>query len=287
MILARIGGGLGNQMFQYAAARRLAEQHRTGVYLDTWWFQNTPAGQTKRQYELDQLSITGVVSPRRVYGVREAPLLLKPMVLYRTFRPRYRAARERYFHFDPDVLTLPDKVWMSGFWFSENYFADVAPIIRAEFAFRSDPSPENRACIEQMAGCDSVAVHVRRGDYAVESSWQGLMELGYYRRAAQFIRERCADPTFFVFSDDPEWVRANLSLGGEMCVIDHNRDASGAEDMRLMSMCRHNIVANSSYSWWGAWLNPHPDRIVVGPKRWMANSRFDTRDVLPADWVAM
>jgi hypothetical protein len=287
VITVRLRNGLGNQMFQYAAARRLAERHGTDVVIDVSWYANKRPGMAPRSYELDQLSVTGRVSQRRVRWIRNTPLPTGPIDAYRTLRPRARAARERHFRFDPAVRSLPDNVTLSGYWTSEKYFADIAPIIRAEFAVRSEPSAANKAWIDTMSSCTSVAVHMRRRDYLHPRTRQGVADLEYYDGAVGHLRARCADPVFFVFSDDLEWARANVRLCGDTCFVDTNQGAAGSEDLRLMSSCRHAVIANSTYSWWGAWLNPDPERIVIAPRRWMVDPRVDTRDVLPSEWVAL
>jgi hypothetical protein len=294
MILVKVHEGLSNQMFQYAAARRLAAVHATSVRLDLSWYDDIPAGATPRSFELHHLQITGQRATRRetigTGGVRNAPLKDLPTALYRKIRPRYRYVGERHFHFDPTVLDLPDNVCLYGYWMSEKYFADAAEIIRREFQFRNPPSPENQKMITRMTEIDSVAVHVRRGDYVSDANAaaaQGLCGLDYYRRCAETIKDRIQDPCYFVFSDDLDWARDHLSLGGDTEYVDHNRGSASYEDLRLMACARHNVIANSGFSWWAAWLNPNPSKLILAPQRWMKDSSFDTSDVLPAEWVTV
>lgn len=292
MILAKLRGGLSNQMFQYAAARRLAHRHGTGVKIDTSWYDAIPAGATPRRYELDQLCISGERASHweviGTDGLRNTPLHELPVALFRKVRPRYRFVPEIRFGFDPQILDLPDNVCLFGYWVSERYFFDIEETIRDEFRFRAAPSPSNAARMNQLRSCESVAVHVRRGDYASNPALtkiHGLCGPDYYSRAADAITARTPDPVFFLFSDDLDWAKEKLKLPGETVVVDDNRGDASAQDLRLMSAARHNIIANSGFSWWAAWLNPNPQKIVVAPRRWLADPSYDTSNVFPPAWT--
>lgn len=292
MILAKLRGGLSNQMFQYAAARRLAHRHQTDVRIDASWY-DTQRDATPRRFELTQLRISGELASRwetiGTDGIRNARLHELPIALYRKVHPRYRFVTERTLRFDPRILDLPDDVCLFGYWVSERYFADVEGIIRKEFRFREPPSRENTARLEQLRSCESVAVHVRRGDYASDPQLReihGLCGPDYYSRAADEIRRRVREPVFFLFSDDLEWAVDNLDLG-ETVVVDDNRDEASPEDLRLMTGARHNIIANSGFSWWGAWLNPNVEKVVCAPERWFADASYDASDVIPSGWIVV
>jgi len=292
MILVKLCGGLSNQMFQYAAARRLAAVHGTSVRIDTRWYDDIPAGATPRVYELDKLRITGIRATRwetiGTDGVRNTPPFERPIALYRKVRPRYRFVGERHFHFDPQILELPDNVCLFGYWMSEKYFSDSADQIRREFRFHSLSSPENEKYLARMAESASVAIHVRRGDYVSDpnvATIHGVCDVPYYERAIEIVRRHIPDPQFFVFSDDLDWARDNLPLTDDTEFLGHNRGTHSHEDLRLMMSARHNIIANSSFSWWGAWLNANDSKLVVAPNKWMNNPSFNARDVLPADWT--
>lgn len=292
MILVKLRGGLSNQMFQYAAARRLAHRHQTRVRIDASWYEDIPRDTTPWPYELGQLCVSGELASRwetiGTDGVRNARPHELPVALYRKFRPRYRFVAERTFRFEPHILELTDNVCLFGYWVSERYFVDIEGIIREEFRFREPPSPANAARLDQLRSCESVAVHVRRGDYASNplfTSIHGLCGPDYYSRAADEIRGRVRDPVFFLFSDDLEWAVNNLDLGGETVVVDDNRGEASPQDLRLMSGARHNIIANSGFSWWGAWLNPNPEKVICAPELWLADPSYDTSDVIPSSWV--
>jgi hypothetical protein len=165
----------------------------------------------------------------------------------------------------------------------------VASTIRTDFAFRQPLTGLNVEIAQEIAVVNSVSLHIRRGDYASNPktlSTHGTCSLAYYKEAIRKIIERVESPHLFVFSDDIDWARDNLNIDLPIRYVDHNRDSESFNDMRLMSLCRHHIIANSSFSWWGAWLNPHEDKIVVAPNNWFANSN-NTKDLLPTGWFAL
>jgi hypothetical protein len=264
----RLMGGLGNQMFQYAAARSLAARHQTGVVVDVDWFSEQGVGDTHRNYGLD--------------------VFAGPTVSPKGGPPTGRRFVEQDFGFEPSVRSLPDRTTLVGYFQSERYFSDHASEVKADFSFCDEPDEGNRAVLGLIGSCESVAVHVRRGDYATDpaiTAHHGLLPLGYYRRAADVIVSKVREPSFFVFSDDPQWCCSSLSFLPRGVVVDHNSAGRGAEDLRLMASCRHHVLANSTFSWWGAWLATHHEQVVVAPRRWFANASFDTRDLCPSRWI--
>ena len=281
MVISTLIGGLGNQMFQYAAGRALALRHGTDLRLDLGWLENPPADLTPRRYELDCFRL-------------EAELC---SIYPRTTRERARELlgrsprvwREEMFRFDPQVLQLPDNMRLIGYWVSERYFADHAAQIREDFRFRNMPPGRIRELANGVASSSSVSIHVRRGDYVTNKAtraFHGVLPLDYYHAAVSCIREAVADPRFYVFSDDVDWCRVNLALGAPTTFVE-NKGIRASEDLRLMSLCSHHVIANSSFSWWGAWLGAHPDKFVVAPRRWIAEEALDTSDVLPPEWVTV
>jgi len=266
-ITVRLIGGLGNQMFQYAVACSLAARRDTEVALDLAWFDQSD-GDTRRTYALDAFA-GPAASPR----ASSAPGAV---------------VRERSFAYDPGIAELLDGSVLSGFFQSERYFCEHAAVIRTAFSFCDGPDHRNRSILGLIGSCESVAVHVRRGDYASDpasNAHHGLLPLGYYRDAATEVSSRVGAPKFFVFSDDPQWCRSALSFLGEAIVVDHNPVERGAEDLRLMAACRHHILANSTFSWWGAWLATRSEQVVVAPRRWFADASVDTADLCPSRWM--
>jgi hypothetical protein len=276
-------GGLGNQMFQYSAARRLAYRRGVDIGLDCHRLEEVSPTGTRRDYMLDVFQLPeGVTRSPAKPGVTRALLRrLNPFagsVVY----------QERGYAFDPRVLDLRDGVCLDGYWQSELYFHDVADLIRRDFAFRSPPRGQNEKLLAEIDACPAISVHVRRGDYVNDprtARFHGVPGPAYYREAMRIICDKVPGACFFVFSDEPEWCRENPPGPGDCRIVEGNPADTGWEDLRLMSRCRHHIIANSSFSWWGAWLNPRADKQVVAPRRWFADT--EAPDVVPAAWIRL
>ena len=286
MIIVKLMGGLGNQMFQYAAARRLAWRHATALKLDLSFFEGDQQGNTPRTFALDQFRITAMKASTLEIGAMCDKV---PSPLARIFcrHIRYAWYREKCFHFDPQLLILPDNQCIEGYWQSSRYFADISDIIRDEFTVTRPLTGENRKLADEIKSAESIAVHVRRGDYVQNENtrmFHGVCDIDYYLKAEELLAQRLTAPRFFVFSDDPDWAVDNLRLNHPASYVNHNGSDQAHEDLRLMSMCRHHIIANSSFSWWGAWLSNSHDKMVVAPKRWFSDTSIDTNDLIPPEW---
>lgn len=290
MIIVRLKGGLGNQMFQYAAARRLSHVSRVPLKLDLGWFDAPEAGTTSRQYALHPLNIReDILASEESDGFLSCFGRLASLAgRFTPFGPVY--LREKHYHFDPALLAPRKKAYLDGYWQSEKYFSDIREIICSEFAVRQEPEGLNRTLADRLGdpGFCSVALHVRRGDYIDSPSAakvHGSCSPRYYSDAVKLVSERCLRPHFFIFSDDPDWVRGNFSLEHPCTVVGHNGPDQAHEDLRLMTLCRHHVIANSSFSWWGAWLCRNDEKLVVAPTRWFADAPHDERDVVPESWL--
>jgi len=270
MIITKLIGGLGNQLFQYAVARRLAYVNHDRLKLDLTGFRDYPL----RDYSLNSLRIIAEIA-----GDEE--------IL--NFKNNNRVVKEKYFQFDPDILSLETDVYLEGYWQSPKYFVEIEGIIRREFQPKRAPEGKNAVLSRKISDRNAVAVHIRRGDYAqnpVTNQYHGVCSLDYYYRAAALVAGRVADPHFFIFSDDGEWPLRNLKLNYPTTFIIDNFDNPG-EDLRLISLCRHHIIANSSFSWWGAWLGASPGQIVVAPRRWFNRPEINTKDLIPDNWIVL
>ena len=285
MIYVRLVGGLGNQLFQYACARAMALRHGVDVVLDT---RELARGAAHAIYGLDRFAISA-----RIGADAELPPARGQTLRYALWRAglmRPRFLREKGLALNPAVLAAPDDTYLHGYFQSEGYFRDQAVTIREELRFVAAPEGENARWLDHIrAEARAVSLHVRRGDYVGSAKGQavhGTCDASYYARAVAEIGRRTGiEPLLFVFSDDPAWARENLAPGAEMVVLDHNTAAAGAEDLRLMAACRHHIIANSSFSWWGAWRNPSPEKVVIAPSRWFADPSLRNPDICPPDWV--
>jgi hypothetical protein len=309
MIVVRLDGGLGNQLFQYALGRHLALQHGAELKLDCHVYELD----FSRRYLLDQFSINAarasffdiwkvcpkeamariiqrlrpsrlahkvvgwIDSPYR-FGGYEHPASCPPL------RHGIKIVRERWFHFDPEVLQIPPGCALIGHWLSERYFRSSRGQLIKELRL----PPIQKELGRRITGCESVSLHVRRGDF-VDSPRHTATSAAYCREAMKFFRSRLSRPQFFVFSDDFAWVQAQLPAGPDMHLVSLESTAGEVEDFRLMSQCRHHITAASTFSWWAAWLNDSPGRLVVAPaaEAWYRDPFCQPKDLLPADWITL
>jgi hypothetical protein len=292
MVITNICGGLGNQMFQYAIGRATALRLNMPLKVDVSSFSIRKIHQG---FELTRVfscapEVVGVEDMRAVLGWQTS-LVVRRLVLRRqmaTFR-RKEFVVEPYFHFWKEILNVSGNCYLQGYWQSEKYFSEAATKIRKDFVFCKPLENQSLNLARQISKVNSVSLHVRRGDYAnnpLTTSVHGLCSLDYYMAAIKYITERVQEPRFFIFSDDIEWVKNNLKLSWPCEYVDCNRKDQSYNDMRLMSMCKHNIIANSSFSWWGAWLNPNLYKIVIAPNKWFANE-INTQDLIPLNWVRL
>jgi hypothetical protein len=277
-------------MFQYAAGRALSLKRNVSLRVYISGFANYGLHQG---FELQRIfncpaEIASEADVRGILGW-QYPSCIRQLLS----RPGMAAFRreglvvEPYFHHWQEIKNVPSDCYLTGYWQSEKYFLEVATQMRGDFSFRLPLENQNAELAKQINQVNAVSLHVRRGDYANNSKTtekHGLCSLDYYQVAIRYVTERVTPPHFFVFSDDIAWVKNNLKIDFPHQYIDFNHGAESYNDMRLMSMCKHHIIANSSFSWWGAWLNPRKDKIVVAPKHWFAN-QTDIQDLLPQGWV--
>jgi len=290
MVIVQLNGGLGNQMFQYANGRAIAFRNQVALGLDTSILQRSYS----RPYKLCYFNVSAeLVSPEQVRRVIEAGTTkasrLKNSVA-QSLKPYYRRKifRERLQGYDPNILKAIPPVYLAGYWQSEEYFKDIEGIIREELRHKQPPDAFNLASLGEIQATNSVSVHVRRGDYVTNpktNQVHGLCTLDYYDRAVQIMAEKVEHPHFYIFSDDSEWSQTNLKLNFPTRFVSHNGIEMDYEDLRLMSHCKHHILANSSFSWWGAWLSGFSQKIVIAPIHWFNDPSLDSRHALPRGWI--
>ncbi|VAX34856.1 Alpha-1,2-fucosyltransferase [hydrothermal vent metagenome] len=293
MIISKLMGGLGNQMFQYAAGRSLAHKHGVDLKLDISYFQSCQlrkyalevfniGSSFATQEEIEALTTRKVGIAERIYNrIRRRPARPPASYIDQTCRI------EPHVLFDSEILNLSDNIYLDGYWQSEKYFIDIESIIRREFAINIPLNEDINEIAKEIASCESVNIHIRRSDYVSNkhtNQYHGVCSLDYYYQCIEQLVKIIKKPYFFIFSDDPQWVRDNLKTSYPFKIIEGNLD-KGYEDLRLMSLCRHHIIANSSFSWWGAWLNPQKDKIVFVPKQWFAQEDLNINDIVPDSWT--
>lgn len=292
MIIVRLIGGLGNQMFQYAAARHLAQIHKTVLKMDISDLKTSK----KRNYSLWAFNIQeNFASPEEIAALKGPAQSIAERLIQRVLRRPAKSKptlirEKKALHFDPDILKLPDGVYLHGSWQNEKYFTDIAEILHREFTVKNPLEGKNRELAEQIDSCQSVSLSIRRGDYVSSrhtSRIHGTCSPDYYRRCVQQLTQSVKNPHFFIFGDDPQWARDNLRLTYPATFVDHNAEDKNFEDLRLLSRCKHNIAANSSFSWWGAWLNQNPGKIVLAPKRWVRRFDCNPEYFIPDKWIKL
>lgn len=263
MKIVKIMGGLGNQMFQYAFGKVIG----ANAY-DISWFKKVKhmSGVTKREYELDFWDIK--------------PKLLKNSKLFGIFK-RHRIVEKPTNVYSEILLNNKNGVF-DGYFQVAKYYDCIRDELLKDFVPKNKPSDKNKKTLDLIKSVNSVSIHVRRGDYVNLQHVHGLCDIDYYKRAIDFISKKHKDLHFFVFSDDMEYVKKNLKIKFPCEYIDFNHGRDSAWDIVLMSNCKHNIIANSSFSWWGAWLNQNKDKIVIAPKQWFADGK--KTDIIPENW---
>lgn len=282
-VIMRVTGGLGNQLFQYAMGRALALRHDVPLLLDLSHY-TTPGPHTARSFELDKLNTCYAVAteedlrPFRASWMRK---LLERLDL----KPSPRLIHQPGFGFSPSLLASTPPVYLDGTWQSEKYFAYAAARLREELTLGPGAGSHAALSAKESGKGVSVSVHIRRGDYATDprtKAYHGLLDLSYYAGAMRAVLEFAPTSRFLVFSDDPDWAREHLTSPAPLVFMDQR---PATVDLMLMAQCDHHIIANSSFSWWGAWLNPATTKRVMAPARWFVDPAIDTTDLIPAGWT--
>jgi len=282
LIIVRLQGGLGNQMFQYAAGKALAAQLNAPFKLDTI---TSLQKDKRRSIALEELETKfELASWKEVKEFVRFPALYRhPVSLLKGGNHIYR---EPHFHFDKNFFKINDPVFLDGFWQSPQYFESIENIIRQDFAVKPGFIQNVIEKGKELESTNSLAVHIRRGDFLNPkiAAYHGVLSAFYFEKAIALVKEKEPSATVYFFSDDIDWVKQNLARYKNAEFVS-SFTHSAIEDFYLMTKCRHNIIANSSFSWWPAWLNTNPGKIVVAPKKWFAVSSINTSDLIPANWI--
>jgi len=297
MVIVRISGGLGNQMFQYAAGKACAVRNQCELKLELSAYDRPPRGQeAARKFELPvflgavPVATAAELTTIQHYNENKAYKAYNRSRKLLGLPPAYTYCQERVpMHFDPAILTSTGQLlYVDGDWQNEKYFRAIADELRRDYTPKDLAADTRNAILaQQMASMASVSLHVRRGDY-LNNAVHKPAPLTYYQVAIERVVTQVAQPHFYIFSDDVAWARANLRFGAAPSTfIDHNTGPDSYKDLYLMSKCHHHIIANSSFSWWGAWLNPSPRKLVIAPAMWLAFLNVAAADVVPPTWVIL
>jgi hypothetical protein len=294
MIIVRLFGGLGNQMFQYAFAKNLSIFYNVPLKFDLRLLdKDSEATYQQRIFELDNFGIAKNQATKNEISKFLAPNRnIIPRVLAKGYHCffNYQIEIEKTFTYYESVFAKGPNLYLDGFWQSEKYFKQNQNQIRADFSFPSFSDKQNLSISQEITKTASVSIHIRRGDYlkmASATQSHPVCSLEYYYNAINRISETIENPRFYFFSDDIEWVESQFANQSNHVFINHNKSQDSYRDMQLMSLCKHNIIANSSFSWWGAWLNENPNKIVIAPKNWFKNTSIDTTDLIPSTWIRL
>lgn len=291
-------GGLGNQMFQYAFVYALSKKFSTDIVFDMSWFEEVKKDEklTTRVFELDIFNINyeiatkkdleQVILPRHRSKIQK---LLWDVFKIVKYKPVGNALiQTSSYSFDKKLLNPPEYIYYEGFFQNEKYFKYLREDLIKNFTLNIPVDEKNQSILNKIIETNSASLHIRRGDYVTLESakkFHGTCSLDYYRKAIAYIAKRVENPHFFLFSDDTDWVVENLKIEYPFTIVDFNQ-GKGYLDLNLMKHCKHNIIANSSFSWWGAWLNENPNKIVIAPKKWHTK-KLKKCDIIPKSWIRL
>lgn len=285
MIIIKTKGGLGNQMFQYAFGRALSLARNTDLRLDVEDSSTLKGIKTdiQRPFLLDHFKIKATIATKEEIRNTRKAFLLYFSKLWR------KLINYNYYAFDPSFLKKKDDTYFEGLWWqSEKYFNAIRETLLKDFELKEGFGTEAEKVAESIRQTEyPVSIHVRRGDYANDPltlAYHGLATLEYYKEALIAITKKVAHPVFYVFSDDINWAKEHITFPYPALFVSE-RTISAPEELVLMSQCKHHIIANSSFSWWGAWLSKSPDKVVIAPKKWIADETVNTSDVCPEEWL--
>jgi hypothetical protein len=283
MAIIFLTGGLGGQMLQYAFYRYLIRKLGKNVYLDA---------SSKTLNDHTGFELLRLFPNIRIENKINDPYLIKRIkhILFSTFykynfwfiaKDKNMDVRERIFH---EIIYL-------GYWFQCGYINDMREQMLTDFEFIPFDEQQNIELAEQIRASNSVGVHIRRGDFyktaATRALLGGICTIDYYKAAIKRIKETCEAPVFFVFSNEMDWVKENLQFDTDVFFIDWNTGQNSFRDMQLMSICKHNIIANSSFSWWGAFLNKNQDKIVIAPSKWINGADIFNSWIISDSWIKL
>lgn len=295
MIVTRLIGGLGNQMFQYAVGRAISYRYGDKFKIDISGFNYYKL----RDFRLDVFNIKGNFATQKdIEMLIPRKTQLSEWMLYRAklmMLPDYKKpyVSQKVHSFDPDIVKIKKNAYLNGYWQSELYFVDVADIIRNDFTLKEDLDEQNINIQEEIINSNSVSMHIRRGDYVSNPKTRkthGALSLDYYNSALEMMTQKANNPVIYVFSDDIPWVQDNLKTELPLRFMNHNDSDHDYKDLLLMRACKHHIIANSSFSWWGAWLSEYAGKIVIAPRQWFSPAVMKRRgriDIIPQDWIVL
>lgn len=285
MVIVKILGGLGNQMFQYALGVSISLSGKNVKYdlseMDEY---------KTHSYQIENFKVNIVRADKNEIST------LKNSIINRFFRKLNIGIMVKSTHiyenvgmYNSEILKM-ENAYLDGYWQSEKYFVKYREHILNDFTIKTILNSRTVSIGNEIDFNNSVSLHIRRGDYVTNETTNkihGVCSLDYYQSAVSIINQKLSSPVFYIFSDDIDWARENLKIKNKTVFVSHNDIDHGYEDMYLMSKCKHNIIANSSFSWWAAWLNQNPGKIVINPSKWFVSGQYNNKDLIPAGWISL
>lgn len=280
-IKIKLTGGLGNQMFQFANGYTIAKKKNAKLYLDLSWFNRRIL---HNGFELDHVFnvYSKVIFLKKNFSLKK--LNLSNFLNELNFT--YYKYNEPHYHYSAKINQIPNHCFLKGYWQSELYFKEYTDDIKKIFCFKNIEDQENILIKNKIINNNSVSVHIRRGDFLLERNKIHQINLKkYYSESIKKILEFNNNPFFFIFSDDPIWVSKNFIINSKHIFVKNNKGNNSYLDMKLMSLCKTNIISNSTFSWWAAWLNINENKKIYAPKNWFNDKSISTDDLIPSTWI--
>jgi hypothetical protein len=287
MIISQLSGGLGNQLFQYAYGYSRALELGVEFKIDLSFYETYEW----HTFSLNPFNISAkIANTEEISFIKSLDHRFQNKIMRKLNLVNPHCINEKNLLFNPKYLSINKQSYVTGYWQSEKYFLDNLKNIFNEFSIKILPTKKNQELINDIISeKESVSLHIRRGNYVdIEhvNKIHGTVSLEYYELAINYFLKNVISPKFYIFSDDIRWAQKNLKLNKRVLFVDINDDLTDYEDLRLMSLCKNNIIANSTFSWWGAYLNSNANKIVFAPKKWFADSKknFESKNIIPDNW---
>ena len=291
MIVTKLMGGMGNQMFQYAFAKHLATKHNVRLKIDTSFLLDRiprEASFVYRNYDLDIFNLSAEVATPIEIAVLTHRISneFANKLLNKLIGRKHTHVFEPQFNFSEKCFSASANSYLEGYWQTEKYFKPIETLLSdSDFSFKNPMSPNAFTLSSIIQSSNAICVNIRRGDF-VNNDFHGAVGVDYYRNAETIIGAEITDPHYFIFSDDMDWCTENITFSGNVTHVDHKYAGNKFQDyLRLMTICKHFIIPNSSFAWWAAWLNASESKMVIAPKKWFNNPTWDTCDIIPNKWI--
>jgi hypothetical protein len=286
MIILNLKGGLGNQMFEYSLGRQLSIKNNCPLKFDVSGF----PFDHQRDYSLSYFNINNEIATTDEIKKFKYPYGLGSKI-WRKFK--FKILRIHNIGYEPQNIPSGDNFYLDGYWQSFKYFENIRDILIKDFSLKISLEETHPELLEKVSSVNSVSLAVRRTDYLLPENLKGLgiCSANYYQKALKFIEEKVDNPEFFVICDDLDWVKNNINFGNHQVTyisdLRQNNSIQDYQELILMSKCQHNIIANSSFSWWPAWLNANPNKLVIAPDKWFNNGTVKIDDIIPVSWIKL